>query len=60
MRLLNRMIRAEALPPVDLIQMLLWAGEANHISLQLQAKVRGVPAGYELDLRADAVSIASP
>jgi len=53
LRLLNRMIRAEALPPVDLIQGLLWAGEANDITFQLQAEVGGIPAEYELDLRAD-------
>ena len=51
--LLNRMIRAEALPPVDLIQRLLWAGEANNITFQLQAEVREIPTEYELELRAD-------
>lgn len=52
--LLNSMIRAEAPPPVDLIQKLLWAGEASRrITFQLQAEVTGVPAEYELELRAD-------
>lgn len=53
LRLLNRMIRAEALPPADLIQRLLWAGEAKCITFQLQAEVKEIPAEYELDLRAD-------
>ena len=44
LRLLNRMIRAEALPPVDLIQRLLWAGEASHINFRLQAEVKEIPA----------------
>lgn len=51
--LLNRMMRAEALPPVDLIQKLLWAGEASRITFQLQAEVNDTPAEYELELRAD-------
>ncbi len=53
LRLLNRMIRAEALPPVDLIQRLLWAGEAKCITFQLQAEVKEIPAEYELELSAD-------
>ncbi len=53
LRLLNRMIRAEALPPVDLIQRLLWAGEAKYITFQLQAEVKEIPAEYALDLSAD-------
>jgi len=53
LRLLNRMIRDEAPPPADLIQRLLWAGEANCITLLLQAEVREIPAEYELDLRSD-------
>ena len=53
LRLLNRMIRAEAIPPVDLIQRLLWAGEAKYITFQLQAEVKEIPAEYELDLSAD-------
>ena len=53
LRLLNRMIRAEALPPVDLIQTRLWAGEASHITFQLQAEVEEISAEYELELRAD-------
>lgn len=51
--LLNRMFRAEALPPVDLIRRLLWAGEASRITFQLQAEVKEIPAEYELVLRAD-------
>ena len=53
LRLLNRMIRAEALPPADLIQRLLWAGEAKCITFQLQAEVKEIPAEYELELSAD-------
>ena len=51
--LLNRMVLYEVLPPADWIQKLLWAGEASHITLQLQAKVTDTPAEYEVELTAD-------
>ena len=51
--LLNSMIRAEGPPPVDLIQKLLWAGEADHITFQLNAELKETPAEYQLELRAD-------
>ena len=51
--LLNSMILYETLPRADSIQNLLWAGEANHITLQLQAKVTDTPAEYEVELTAD-------
>ena len=53
LKLLNRMIQAEDLPPVNLIHRLLWAGEADHIIFQLNAELNDTPAEYELELRAD-------
>ena len=47
------MIWGEVLLSVDLIQRRLWAGEADHITFQLQAEVNETPAEYELELRAD-------
>ncbi len=38
----------------DLIQNHLWAGDANHITFQIQAKVKEIPALYELKLKAEA------
>ena len=52
--LLNTVMTAEELPPVEFTQNRLWAGEANHISFQLHAKVEEIPALYELKLKADA------
>ena len=54
LRLLNKMIKEEELPPVKFIRDNLWAGEANQITFQLQAKVEEIPALYELKLKADA------
>ena len=54
LRLLNKMIKEEELPPVKFIRDNLWAGEANQITFQLQAKVEKIPALYELKLKADA------
>ena len=51
--LLNRMIRAEVPPLADLIQRLLWAGDASRINFKLQAEVKEIPAEYILELRAD-------
>ena len=54
--LLNRMMIDEELPPVKSIRDSLWAGEANQITFQLQAKVKEVPTLYELKLKAEADS----
>ena len=51
LRLLNWMILVEELPPTEAIQDLFWAGKANHITFQLQAKVERTPAVYKLDLK---------
>ena len=51
--LLNEMMKKEELPPVEYIRDHLWAGEANHISFQLHAKVEEFPALYELKLKAE-------
>lgn len=52
--LLNRVMTAEELPRVESVQNHLWAGEANQITFQLQAKMAGVPTLYELKLTAEA------
>lgn len=54
LRLLKRMMNEEELPLVKLIRESLWAGEANQITFQLQAKVEEDPALYELKLKAEA------
>ena len=54
--LLNRMMINEELPPVKFIRDSLWAGEANQITFQLQAKVKEAPTLYELKLKAEADS----
>lgn len=53
LRLLNTVITAEELPPVEFIQDRLWAGEANQITFQLQAKVEETPTLYKLKLKAE-------
>ena len=50
LRLLNGMICEEP-PLVKLIQNSLWAGEANQITLGLQAKIGGTPTQYGLNLK---------
>ena len=52
--LLNRMMSIEKLPPVKFIQSRLWAGEENHITFQIQAKVKETQPVYELELIAEA------
>ena len=52
--LLNNMIIREELPSVELIQDFFWAGEASHLTFQLQAKVKETQAEYKLRLKADA------
>ena len=54
LRLLNRMMIAENLPSVEFIQATLWAGEASHITFQLQTKIEETPTVYELALKAEA------
>ena len=52
--LLNTMMVAEQLPPVDIIRNSLWAGEASHIAFQSDVKVGEIPTVYQLELKADA------
>ena len=52
--LLNQMMHHEKPPPVKLIRDSLWAGEANHITFQMQAKVEETPTVYVLALNAEA------
>ena len=51
---LNRMMSREELPSVELIQDLLWAGEASRITFRLHAEVEATPTVYELELKAAA------
>ena len=51
--LLNTMITREELPPVGGIQDSLWAGGANHIAFQVQAKVEKNRVVYQLELKAE-------
>ena len=51
--LLNTMITREELPPVGGIQDSLWAGGANRIAFQVQAKVQKNRAVYQLELKAE-------
>jgi len=53
LNLLNDMMKEEELPPVEFIQNRLWAGEASHITFQIQAKVKEISALYELKLKAE-------
>ena len=52
--LLKRMMIESELPPVKFIRDSLWAGEANQITFQLQAKVEEIPTQYELNIKAEA------
>ena len=52
--LLNKMMIAEQLPPVDIIRDSLWAGEGSHIAFQLHAKAGETPTVYQLELKAEA------
>lgn len=54
--LLNGMMTIGSLPPIEVIQDSLWAGEDNNIYYQLQTKVNETPTVYELGLRVDADS----
>lgn len=53
LNLLNDMMKEEELPPVEFIQNLLWAGEASHITFQVQTKVKETQTVYELKLKAE-------
>ncbi len=54
--LLNGMMTIGSLPPIEVVQDSLWAGEDNNIYYQLQTKVNETPTVYELGLRVDADS----
>ena len=47
------MMFTEKLPRVKLIRQVLWAGEINHITLRLQAKVENSQTEYQLVLKAE-------
>ena len=53
LNLLNDMMKEEELPPVEFIQNRLWAGEASHITFQVQTKVKETLTVYELKLKAE-------
>ena len=53
LNLLNTMTVVETPPPVKFVQDLLWAGKANYITFQLQAKVEKDSAEYKLQLTAE-------
>ena len=55
--LLNSLMVVEKLPPVEFIQDSLWAGEANDMTFQLQAKVEGTQAVYDLLLKVEADNV---
>ena len=48
----NRLMLADKPPPVEIIQDLFWAGEANRITFGLQAGVGTATTAYELELEA--------
>ena len=50
---LNEIIAHEPVPSVEEIQDFLWAGEANSITFQLQAKVENALTQYEVDVKAE-------
>ena len=50
---LRSMMTDEKLPPIELVQGYLWAGKVRHITFQLHAEVKGTPAIYELEFKAD-------
>ena len=53
LNLLNDMMKEEELPPVEFIQNRLWAGEASHITFQVQTKMKETQTAYELKLKAE-------
>ena len=50
---LNEIMAHEPVPSVEEIQDFLWAGEANSITFQLQAKVENALTQYEVDVKAE-------
>lgn len=50
LNLLNMLMIAENVPPVEVISDSLWAGGARRITFQLQAKVRETPTEYRLEI----------
>ena len=50
--LLNKLMIAEKLPPVEFIQDLFWASEASLINFRLQAEVEETSTAYQLELKA--------
>lgn len=52
LNLFNKMMIAEKLPPVELIQDYLWASVGNHITFRLQAEVGEISVVYDLALKA--------
>ena len=53
LHVLNRLMIDEKPPPVSEIQNHLWVGDARRINFQLHAQVGGIPAVYELGLKAE-------
>lgn len=51
--LLNKMMILEKLPPIEFVQSRLWAGEASHITFQVQTEIEKNQALYELQLKAE-------
>jgi predicted ATPase len=51
LRLINRMMVVENLPPVEYIQNVLWAGVADLIRFELQINVDDKEANYRLELK---------
>ena len=54
LNVLNRMMIAEELPPVEFIRDSLWAGEVSRITFQVRASVEEAQTVYKLNLGADA------
>ena len=53
LQLLNQMVIYEDPPRVESIRDSLWAGEASHITFQLQTEMGETPTFYELGLKAE-------
>ena len=53
LRLFKRMIIIEEPPTVKVIQNCLWAGQPNHVTFQLHAKIEANPVLYDLKLRSE-------
>ncbi len=53
LRLFKQMIIVEEPPTVKVIQNCLWAGQPNHVTFQLHAKIENNPVLYDLKLRSE-------